>query len=452
MFYADPYWKCPDNYAAIGDSKCQLEPDETDDDQKKGDGDCESGGGPSGLAGNPVNFTTGNKYQVEHLIATGFPELKFSIYYNSLGWFGDETIGHFWRHNFSGQVIANFNHLDAGAIVRRPDGRTESFVNDNDVWRSASATTGDLQPLMNAGSHVGWIYTTPDNQIETYDADGRLETIKKPSGVLLTLVYNALNELQTITSSRGGQILLTYANAGSERQRIGSVTDTEGHLWKFAYSDSKTQLVSVLFPDETLGDDTDNPRRTYHYEMSSLPNLLTGITDENGHRFVTWEYDTVGDYGRAIKTERASGAHAIDFDYAHLEDSTDPRVTLTNALGKQTTYHFEIVNGVRKIVQVEGHPTANCAGANRTYSYDSNGFLQSKTDWKGNTTTYLRNSKGQEISRTEAVGTPEERTITTEWHPTFNLRTKVTEPDRETTYTYDASGNLLSQHTADATP
>ena len=33
---------------------------------------------------------------------------------------------------------------------------------------------------------------------------------------------------------------------------------------------------------------------TYLYENSSLPFSLTGITDENGNRYVTWGYDTEG--------------------------------------------------------------------------------------------------------------------------------------------------------------
>lgn len=97
------------------------------------------------------------------------------------------------------------------------------------------------------------------------------------------------------------------------------------------------------------------------------------------------------------------------------------------------------------VTRVEGHATANCAGANQNYTYTPEGWLASKTDWKGVQTTYTYNSLGQETSRTEAFGTPEAKTITTEWHPTLYLKTKVTEPGKETLYSYDANGNLLSQ-------
>jgi YD repeat-containing protein len=96
------------------------------------------------------------------------------------------------------------------------------------------------------------------------------------------------------------------------------------------------------------------------------------------------------------------------------------------------------------MTQVEGLPSQNCASANQAYTYDANGFMASKTDWKGSVTTYTHNDRGLETSRTEASGTPQARTITTEWHVTLNLRTKITEPERETVFAYDTQGRLTS--------
>lgn len=72
-------------------------------------------------------------------------------------------------------------------------------------------------------------------------------------------------------------------------------------------------------------------------------------------------------------------------------------------------------------------------------------WIASKTDWKGIKTKVNYDTAGQEISRTEAFASPDARTITTEWHPTLYMKTKIMEPEKETIYNYDASGCLFSQ-------
>lgn len=79
--------------------------------------------------------------------------------------------------------------------------------------------------------------------------------------------------------------------------------------------------------------------------------------------------------------------------------------------------------------------------------------MASRTDWNGNLTTYLRqDSNGRldlETSRTEASGSPQARTITTQWHTTFRLPTLLTEPGRTAAFTYDTSGNMLTKTVTD---
>ncbi|EZN60578.1 hypothetical protein AJ70_05974, partial [Pseudomonas aeruginosa BWH030] len=48
-------------------------------------------------------------------------------------------------------------------------------------------------------------------------------------------------------------------------------------------------------------------------------------------------------------------------------------------------------------------------------------------------------------SRTEAAGTAQTRTITTDWHPTLFLPVQVSEPSRSTRYQYDAEGRRTSE-------
>ncbi|KQJ47662.1 RHS repeat protein, partial [Pseudomonas aeruginosa] len=69
----------------------------------------------------------------------------------------------------------------------------------------------------------------------------------------------------------------------------------------------------------------------------------------------------------------------------------------------------------------------------------------SKRDNNGNLTTYQYNARGLETSRTEAAGTAQARTITTDWHPTLFLPVQVSEPGRITRYQYDAEGRKTGE-------
>ncbi|WP_241492034.1 RHS repeat protein [Pseudomonas sp. TTU2014-080ASC] len=91
--------------------------------------------------------------------------------------------------------------------------------------------------------------------------------------------------------------------------------------------------------------------------------------------------------------------------------------------------------------QPSGNTTLSfCPNSNSTFTYDNRGLLKTKLDKKGNLTTYDYNERDLEISRTEAAGTPQARTITTEWHPTLFLPVSITEPNQITSYTYNTQG------------
>ncbi|HFT7998616.1 TPA: RHS repeat protein, partial [Pseudomonas aeruginosa] len=45
----------------------------------------------------------------------------------------------------------------------------------------------------------------------------------------------------------------------------------------------------------------------------------------------------------------------------------------------------------------------------------------------------------------EAAGTPQARTVTTDWHPTLFLPVQVSEPGRITRYQYDAEGRKTGE-------
>lgn len=309
-------------------------------------------------------------------------------------------------------------------VLRGADGSELSYYLHQNKWLPTSGGNNWLEQVKE-GDAV-WRLKTSNGDVEDYNADGKLLSITASNGMKQELFYDPTSGLLSrVKDSTNRELLFAYTG-----NQISSVTVDGNKTTSYAYN-SLGLITTVTRPDSTT--------RIYHYEDTRFPTALTGITDERGVRYATWTYDA---QGRATSSEHAGGA-----EKTLLAFNADGSTTVTNALNKKTIYRFGDIAGARRVVKVEGQPTANCAGANQDYTYTPEGWIESKTDWKGIKTTFSYNTAGQEISRTEAFGTPEARTVTTEWHPTLFVKTKITEPGKETTYSYDANGRLLNQST-----
>lgn len=316
--------------------------------------------------------------------------------------------------------------IKPGSIqLLRENGSVISFgLRSNGQYQGLNGIHGQLIKV--ADSPVAWRFKAISGETEEYDDAGKLISITTSNGMKQELFYDPANGLLTrVKDSTNRELLFSYAD-----KKISSVTVDGNKTTSYAYNSSGL-ITQVTRPDNTT--------RIYHYEDTRFPTALTGITDERNKRYATWAYDA---QGRAISSEHAGGA-----EKTLLSFNADGSTTVTNSLNKQTIYRFAQIAGARRVVKVEGQPTTNCLGANQDYTYTNEGWLASKTDWKGIKTTYQYNTLGQETSRTEAFGTTEARTITTEWHPSLYVKTKVTEPGKETVFNYDANGRLLNQST-----
>ncbi len=414
--YAIPtsFTPCPTNLLADPNTGKCVEPEPTREDGKSA---CEDG--------NPISIANGNKFQREiDYQSNGLFPLEVIRSYNA-------TMGK-WRFlpelrfSVSGNTVTVVR-ADGKGIIYTYDSNTASWVGPPDIIATLTTVTDANQMI------VEWRYESYDIT-EVYDQAAKIKSISNRYGLSHTYSYST-NETITVTHSDGR--VLTYLL--DDLNRIVGFIDSDDLEYQYEFDTQTGNITSIIFPDGN--------KKTYGYLSNNSAFLLNRIDDENSvSSYARWLYDSSG---RAIRSEHFNGAEQVDFDYSNVDDPVDPRVTTTNALGKQTTYRFVTINGEQKISQVEGLQSANCLAANKNYTYYPNGLLQTKTDWQGNTTSYQYNARNLESSRTEAVGTPQERTITTEWHPTFNLRTKITEPGRETLFTYDAQGRLLSQASSD---
>lgn len=403
--------------------------------------------------GNPINPATGNKFQLDIDYSSGGPQpLIFRGFYNGRPplQIGEESypLGAAWRHFFQRSIAYTHAPPRYTAFVKREDGRVLMFSTTVDDYFSsyvpAANVSGRLEVLSDgAGNPTGWKYTTEDNSVELYD-NYHLVSISDARGLTQTLAYDEKNQLSSVTDSAGRKLQFTY----DALHRIRTMTDPAGGVYTYAY-DAVGNLSSVQHPDTHT--------KTYVYNEpaytsgANLPNALTGIVDENGVRYATYQYDA---QGRAISSEHAGSAEKVSLNYTVDPNTNNGNGTtiVTDALGTSRTYNFQTILGVVKSTGQSQPGGSGCAAAGSSIGYDANGNVASRTDFNGIQTTYSYDlSRNLETSRTEAYGTPQVRTIGTQWHPTFRLPTKITEPGRVTDFSYDpASGNLLTKTITDS--
>ncbi|MBK9584882.1 MAG: RHS repeat protein [Alphaproteobacteria bacterium] len=376
---------------------------------------------------NPINFAYGFKVQSE-TDYSGSGALGFTRIYRSNGTWLNFNLGKYWRHNYdrSLEVINGPTNGSDSAQITTAEGTAYKFRSDagaNDWQALDSDVKATFTELYDATpTLIGYLYTDENKTKETYNTSKKLTRIEYQGGEALDLTYDGSGRLSTVTDEHGRVITLTYDGSS----RVATAVTPDG-TFTYTYG-TNNNLTQVTKPDTKT--------RIYHYEDTTFVNALTGITNEDSVRYATWGYDA---QGRADSSEHAGGVDEFTLTY-----NSDGTITETNPLGKQTIYTYTVINGVRKITKVDGVASTHCPAANKLYTYNSSGYLASKTDWEGNVTTYVHDANGLETSRVEAVGTPEERTITTTWVPSLRLPDVITEAGKTTDYAYDADGRMTS--------
>jgi RHS repeat-associated protein len=382
-----------------------------------------------GNVGNPVNVSAGVKHQNEVDYKSSFPGgLEFVRYYNSSGFFSlARNVANnedYWTHSYSPHVIEIPSNAYAMAAVKGARGFVQYFDLTGKDFHNGATGSSKLERIPSSGTLTGWRHTLRSGDVRIYDAQGRLATITRLSGVVLTLAYGS-GKLDSVTDSFGHTIALTYDGNG----HLATMTDPSSRQTVYGY-DAGGRLSTVTRSDLRA--------RTYVYEDTKWTRALTGIFDERGTRLSTFAYAPAD--GRATATERWGPENRYTTQFS--DTATTLTRTVTDAFGLNRTYTYAMVNGVPRMTsQTTGHGT-------RSAAYDANGNILTRTDARGNVTTYTYDAaRNLETSRTMAYGTALARTVSTTWHSTLDLPLQLTRPsgvagvNLVTNYTYDGSGN-----------
>ncbi|MBN8284892.1 MAG: RHS repeat protein [Zoogloea sp.] len=342
----------------------------------------------------------------------------------------NRKIGSQWRHSYDRQIKPLITNTISFATVTRASGRAFSYVTVNGLFISEADIPDVLQRLYDAnGSPSGWIYFKPDNVTEIYDVSGRLLSIRSPSGRTETLAYDSVTgNLSSVTDNFGRSLAFHYDASG----RINRVVDPAGAQVTYTYTASNN-LSTITYPDGTY--------KTYSYNESqntigaNLPSALTGIVDESGVRYATYQYDNVG---------RAVGEFLADNIASYRLSFGSGNTTVTDPLGTARVYSFQSILGVTKSLGQSKPGGSGCMAAASSIVYDAKGNVTRRTDFSGNTTEYTYDtSRNLETKRLEAWGREYQRTISTRWHGYWRYPMTIAEPRKITTYVYNGDGGVL---------
>jgi RHS repeat-associated protein len=214
---------------------------------------------------------------------------------------------------------------------------------------------------------------------------GALGTIKTSAGSPVRSNAYTSGRLSSFTIGTGSTFAVTWTNG-----LVSEVKDPSLKIWRYGY-DANGMLTTVTSPG--VGSEIDI--RTYHYENTADPTLLTGLSI-NDVRYSTYSYYT----DKRVKESGLSDGQEKD-TIAYSGSTT----TVTDARGQKTTYTFTNVLGELRATSISRAATTTCAAAAAKTVYDANGYPDYTLDWNNNKTDYTYASNGLLSSVTTAAGT-----------------------------------------------
>jgi RHS repeat-associated protein len=451
-------------------------------------------GPPCPGCGNPINPAIGNKYQEEtDYVGGGSEPLLLRRYYNSaLEWPNTKTFfsaatwvnsslgyGEFgrlamhedeprfrlmapdangaqWRHHYQRAIYLNATSSITTAIAYRHDGRVVTF----NLYQGNFVAQADINDSLVQLPDGHFEYSVAQDQsVETYTAEGYLASIRDRSGQTQSVTYDACQRIASVIDDFGHQLQFHYeddCSSASRVYRITSVTLPDGTDVTYGYNSANGTLTDVTYPDGAV--------RSYTYGGSN-GRLLTGIVDEQSQAYASWSYDQ---YDRAKSSQHAGGAAAVTVAYtktgSYVPLWSIQRADVTDTFGTTTKYYYNDYVGTNRITRIERPQPSGSGTMSEYWTYDARGNVATYKNNRTVRTNYAYEpTRNLETSRTEGLSSggaadSSTRTTTTQWHPTLRLPTLISvyagatatgTPKRTTSFTYDATGNVLTRIVTD---
>ena len=285
-----------------------------------------------------------------------------------------------------------------------------------------------------------------------YDDGGRMRTLvdprgnepgKVPADFTWTFEYNAHDQLHKQTDPLGHLTELRYDNVGNLERRI----DAKGHETVYGYWESNG-LKSVTEPDPDGPTEPLLPPVTL-YTYDEVGNLK--IKTDAEQRLTIHDYDDANRLSKTTAPDNRVWTYDYD-DNGNLDLLVDANGNATPTAGDgQTIYGYDPLNRLTVINYSDTTPDV-------TFDYDENSNRTHLTDGSGTETyTYDPLNRLKTITRGAANAityTYDKLNLVGRSYPGSTVMTYLYDDDqrlsratvsgRDTNYTYDAGGNVLT--------
>lgn len=359
-------------------------------------------------AGLSVNSFSGSLFYSRHdlFIPGRGLSLDLTFYYNSSNSSLDMGYGPGWSMTYSMKCIPG----NQSVVLRMPDGQKRQYLQN------------------------GSLYTAPKG---IYDSLSQYQPgkylLRTKNGVQYYFDDSTHHGLTGITDRNGNTISISYGSGGLPV----SITDASGRVVQLSYSNAHLVQIS---------DQNVSPARTILFQYDGAGNPVM-VTDPLGYT-TQYQYDAV--HNLTMLTDQAGTPYQVSYlNCATVETVSSPLSTRRfrfNAGALQCIDSIQVSGAWQTNVSTYDsngnlvEKTANCCGYHWLCEYDSLNNLTKMTDAKGYAYHFGWDGKGNLTSSTN----PMQGTRVYQYEPQFHLPTYFkNENNQVTTFTYDASGNLV---------
>lgn len=343
--------------------------------------------------------------------------------------------GYGWDLNYNMRVF----EIAGGETVLLRDGRGDKYTYTLQEDTHRFTRTDPKNYIRYNGTEAEYPYTLVENTGLEYHFDeyGLLAVIEDRIGNTLTFSYESSGEvpvksnilgtsdyflsgfqnvvgkdykLTTITDSLGRQVTLSYNSDGL----LSTVTDFESRQWSYGYQWISNDLLTVTTPATT--EYPSGLTTTYVYDDPNYPHGLTAIYDgvndpAVNQNAVAYLVNVYGDDGKVISQRYGPEQDTEDpydldnsefvFDYTDIDDN----IVVVNSRKKIEDNSNVIHNSITQSTFNDAGQTtsevistdtgaSNPASYETTYTYTTNGEIETVEMPKGNGSYYEYDSRG----------------------------------------------------------